>query len=54
MFLWNWASVGPFIHLPDDICVNMEQWWNGIDGETEEFRENLYQCHFVHQKSHMN
>jgi hypothetical protein len=52
---WNWASNGPFIHPPDDIWVNMEQRWNDNGrGKTEEFGENLSQCHFFHHESHMD
>jgi hypothetical protein len=29
--LWNWASNGPFVHLPDDIWLDVEQRWNDTD-----------------------
>jgi hypothetical protein len=33
----------------------MEHWWNEIDREKPKYLEkNLSQCHFVHQKSHMD
>jgi hypothetical protein len=33
----------------------MEQWWSEIDrGRPKYSEENLSQCHFVHQKSHMD
>jgi hypothetical protein len=35
--------------------MNVEQLIDGIlVGETEVFRENLPQCHFVNHKSHMS
>jgi hypothetical protein len=31
-----------------------EPWWNDIDrGKSKNLKKNLSQCHFVHQKSHM-
>jgi hypothetical protein len=39
---WNYVSVvlhlprGPLPVLPDDTCMNMKQWWNYIDRNTEE------------------
>jgi hypothetical protein len=33
----------------------MEQWWNDIDrGNPKTLERNLLQCHFVHNKSHMD
>jgi hypothetical protein len=33
----------------------MEHWWNEIDREKPKYSEkNLFQCQFVHHKSHMD
>lgn len=39
------------IHPPHDSLVNMEYWWNDIDGKPKYSERNLFQCHFVHHKS---
>jgi hypothetical protein len=55
MSLWNWACNRPLIHPPNDIWVNMEQWWNDIDMEKpKDSEKDLFQCHFIHHKSHMD
>jgi hypothetical protein len=41
-------------HSPDDTCANMEQRWNDTDrGKQKDSDKSLSQCHFVHQKFHM-
>jgi hypothetical protein len=55
MSLWCWVSNGPFVHPPDDIWVNMEQWWRDIGrAKQKDSEKNPYRCHFVHHKSHMD
>jgi hypothetical protein len=39
---------------PQIIYEHGEPRWNDVDRETEELRENLSQCHFVHHKTHMH
>jgi len=35
--------------------MGLEQWWNDTDGGKPKYWEiNLSQCHFVHQKYHMD
>jgi hypothetical protein len=31
-----------------------ERWWNGVDRRKPKNSENLYHCHFVYYKSHMD
>jgi hypothetical protein len=53
---WTAASKGPTIHPLGDIWLPartaMVEWY--WQGKTKQLKENLFQCHFVHQKSHMN
>jgi hypothetical protein len=54
MSLWSWASNEPFVHLPDDTWVNMDQRRSDTDrGNPMDSERNLQQCHFVHHKFHM-
>jgi hypothetical protein len=39
MSQWKWAANGLIVHPPDDIWVNIQQWWNDIDRKTEGLRE---------------
>jgi hypothetical protein len=50
------ASNVPFVHpSSDDTWVNMEQRWNDIDrGKPKDSEKNRSQCHFVHQKFHID
>jgi hypothetical protein len=57
---WGYVSVKlgfcePYVNPPDDIWVNMEQRWNDIDrGKPKDTEKNLFSCHFIHNKSHMD
>jgi hypothetical protein len=45
------ASSGPFVHLPDDSRVNMEQKFNDINmGKLIGLEKDLPQYHFIHHK----
>jgi hypothetical protein len=47
------AANRPIVHLPDDACMCMEQWWNDIDsGKPNNLGKDLSQCQFVHHRSH--
>jgi hypothetical protein len=42
--VWTCTAKGPIFHSPDDIWMNMEQRWNGIDrGKSKHFGKNLPQ-----------
>jgi hypothetical protein len=55
MFLNNTVSWYVYVASVADMCVCMEYYWIDMDQETLKCLErNLSQCHFVHQKSHMD
>jgi hypothetical protein len=55
MSLWNWTAKGPIVHPQVITWVNIEQRWDDTDrGKLKDSEKNLSQCHFVHNKSHMD
>jgi hypothetical protein len=42
------------LFIPQMIYKHREARWNDIDrGKRKDYEKDLYQCHFVHHKSHM-
>jgi hypothetical protein len=55
LFLWSWVTSGPFVRPPNEIWVNMEQWWDDTDRKKpKDVETNLPQCHSVHHMFHMD
>jgi hypothetical protein len=53
--IWNAATNGHIVHPPDDIYEYGVRRWNDTDrGKLKNLEKNLSQCHFVHNKSHMD
>jgi hypothetical protein len=43
------------LFIPQIIYESGEPWWNDIDkGKLNNSETNLFQCHFVHHKAHMD
>jgi hypothetical protein len=42
------------LFIPRMIYEYGGRWWYDTDRETEELRNNLYPCHFVYHKCHMD
>jgi hypothetical protein len=55
MYVWNWPANGLIVYRPDDVWLNMEQWWRDIDRENRKTRrKSCTLCLFVRNKFHIN
>jgi hypothetical protein len=53
--LFKGSQASPLYPSDKKRTVSMECWWSVIDkGKTEYWERNLFHCHFVYHKSHID